>query len=221
LFGVSQMSLPIRLTYQDIAIAPTGTGVYAWYSSIFIGKRDLETFVNEVNARRVQPEQAVRYVGEELDALIFKRYQEDDYNVTIKGSLKPKYEGTAKHMPSAPKTLVSRLIDQPDRLALIAEALGNAAPYFTAPLYIGMAQNLRERLMRHKSMIDSQLDQTRSRVSTDLGDGDAGFAKQVVARGFDPMSLFVYVQELDVKNNEHVDLENILNRINFPIFGRN
>jgi hypothetical protein len=215
------MSSPIRLTYQDIAIAPTGTGVYAWYSSIYIGKRDLETFENEVKERRAQPEQAMQYVNEALDALIFKRYQEDDYNVTIRGALKPKYEGTARHMPSAPKTLVSRLIEQPDRLTLIAEALGNAAPYFTAPLYIGMAQNLRDRLMRHKSMIDVQLDQTRSKVVTDFGDGDAGFAKQVVARGFDPMSLFVYVQELDVKNNEQVDLESILNRINFPIFGRN
>jgi hypothetical protein len=218
---VPQMSSPTRLSYQDIAIAPTGTGVYAWYSSIYIGKRDLETFENEVKDRRNQPEQAMQYVNETLDGLIFKRYQEDDYNVTIRGALKPKYEGTARHMPSAPKTLVSRLIEQPERLALIAEALGNAAPYFTAPLYIGMAQNLRDRLMRHKSMIDVQLDQTRSKAVTDLGDGDAGFAKQVVARGFDPMSLFVYVQELDVKNNEQVDLESILNRINFPIFGRN
>jgi hypothetical protein len=49
----------------------------------------------------------------------------------------------------------------------------------------------------------------------------AGFANQVIARNFDPTNLFVHVAEVNVDTGEHNDLENILNRINYPIFGRN
>jgi hypothetical protein len=97
--------------------------------------------------------------------------------------------------------------------------LSQAAPFFTAPLYIGMASNLRSRLLHHKKLITQFSDNPGSVMGEE---GGSGFAKQVVARGFDPTQLFVACIAIDdIESDEQVDLENILNRINFPIFGRN
>lgn len=212
---------PIKLAYPDLATATQNSGVYAWYSSLTIWKSDLEEFERRVNAIKSDRAEAFRYIEEKLDSLVFKKYREDDYKVTLRGPLKPRFEGDAKHIPPVSDDLIERLIDDPSRLRIIADAISNAAPFFTAPLYIGMAKNLRERLLKHKSLIDSMYDSLRSRQTLEIKEGDAGFARQIVARGFDPMSLFVYVQEVDVRTNEQVDVESILNRINFPIFGRN
>lgn len=212
---------PKKMSYTDLATAPQCSGVYAWYSSLSIWKSDLDEFELRVNEKKNDRAQAFAYVEEKLDSLVFKKYREDDYQITLRGPLKPKYEGEAKHIPPASNSLVDRLIDDPTRLRVIAESINGAAPFFTAPLYIGMARNLRERLLKHKQLIDSLYDSLKSRNALEIKDGDAGFARQIVARGFDPMSLFVYVHEVDVRTNEQVDVESILNRINFPIFGRN
>ena len=215
------MSSPRKLSYSDLSIAPQTSGVYAWYSSLRIGARDLHDFEQTVIEIRDDRAKAVVYVEERLNSLLFKKYREDDYQIVLQGALKPKYEGDARHVPRPSTNLVERLIDDPSRLKIVAEAIGTAAPYFTAPLYIGMAKNLRERLGRHKQLIETLYDSLRSRNGIEIKDNDAGFARQIVARGFDPMTLFVYVHEVDVKTNEQVDVESILNRINFPIFGRN
>lgn len=116
-------------------------------------------------------------------------------------------------------TLVDRLIKQPERFRTIADVLASVAPGFTAPLYIGMAHNLRSRLRTHKRRITELRDNGVSPNTDELS--DAGFANQVARRGFEPTHLFVMVAEVPVDTTEHNDIENILNRINFPIFGRN
>jgi hypothetical protein len=123
------------------------------------------------------------------------------------------------HEPSRSDSLVGRLAATPERLRTIADILKTAAPWFTAPLYIGMAVNLRTRLKYHKSKIVELRDLQGHGSINDVA--EAGFANQVVARNFDPTNLFVQIAEVNVETGEHNDLENILNRINYPIFGRN
>ena len=215
---------PQKLNYPDLSTAPQTSGVYAWYSSLTIWRSDLVEFEHRVNELKGNRDQVYKYVEERLDSLVFRKYREDNYEITFWGPLKPKYQGEARHLSPASSSLIERLIDDPTRLQIIAYSVENAVPFFTAPLYIGMARNLRERLTKHKSLIDSLYDSqnsNKSKQTLDPKDGDVGFARQVVARGFDPMSLVVYVQEVDVRTNEHIDVESILNRINFPIFGRN
>lgn len=218
---MSQMKSPQKLSYAELSVAPQTSGIYAWYASLKIGARDLEEFRDAVESKKIEGEDPSAYVEERLNSLLFRKYREDDYQIALHGALKPKYEGLAQHIPRASSGVVDRLIEDPSRLKVIAESIATAAPFFTAPLYIGMARNLRERLAKHKQIIESLYDSLRTRNGLEIKDGDAGFARQVVARGFDPMSLFVYVQEIDVRTNEQVDVESILNRINFPIFGRN
>lgn len=210
-----------RFGWRELSRAPEEPGVYAWYAKLLISTADLSSFTENVHRRVAGGEDPRSYVSEVLERLIFRRYHEDNYQVTVSGPLKPRYVGEAAHQISMSQSLIERLCEDPERLRIIAETLAVAAPAFTAPLYIGMATSLRERLMKHKTLIEKLRD-AKSRKSTDeITDGDAGFARQIVARQFDPTNLFVHVRLVNSLGNEHVDIENILNRINFPIFGRN
>jgi hypothetical protein len=211
----------LRFGWRELSTAPEVPGVYAWYAKLLISTADLNEFAEKVNELSSQSIDPRPYVMDSLERLIFRRYHEDNYQVTVSGPLKPKYIGEAAHQASLSQSLVERLCLDPTRLAIIAETLAVAAPAFTAPLYIGMATSLRERLMKHKSLIEKLRDAKSRRANDEVLDGDAGFAKQIVARQFDPTNLFVHVRLVEAAGNEYVDIENVLNRINFPIFGRN
>ena len=208
------------LAWTEIELAPDSPGVYAWYSQLIISKADIEQIIAKVEAAKKKGEQAAQSeVKVALDRFIFNPYRESPYRVQLRGPLKPRFSGDIDHEPSKSDTLMARLVQNPERFRTIAEILTNAAPWFTSPLYIGMAANLRSRLRTHKNKIIEFRDKWGGSVIQDPG--DAGFASQVVGRGFDPTNLFVHVAEVHVDSGEHNDIENILNRINYPIFGRN
>lgn len=208
------------LAWSEVELAPETSGIYAWYSRIAIGTADINHTIGLIEAAKQRNEQnAQREVEAALDRLVFNAFRETPYKVSLRGPLKPKFEGYALHEPSRSHNLVERIAADPSRFRVIAEILKLAAPWFTAPLYIGMAANLRTRLRQHKNRI-IELRDTWKGAPQDEAD-DSGFANQVVARGFDPTTLFVHIAEVKVASSEHNDIENILNRINYPIFGRN
>jgi hypothetical protein len=208
------------LSWSEIDLAPETSGVYAWYSRLAIAKADIEGIIKRVEAAKQHNEAAARAEVEgALERFIFGPYREAPYQVLLRGALKPKYGGDISHEPTKSERLVARLVQDPTRIRVIADILKGAAPWFTAPLYIGMASNLRNRLRQHKQKIVDLRDTWSSGRGDDAP--EAGFANQVVARNFDPTNLFVHVAEVDVDGGEYNDIENILNRINYPIFGRN
>lgn len=206
------------LSWTEIELAPSRAGVYAWYSRMRISKADINEIISKVKSAPDQ--QTARTIIENaLDRFVFNPYRESPYRVLLRGQLKPRFVGDVEHEPSRSDSLVTRLAQNPERLHAIAALLGEAAPAFTSPLYIGMAGNLSTRLKTHKSKIIEFREQ-RNTTEAD-GTPEAGFARQVVDRGFDPTNLFVHIAEVDVEAGEQNDIENILNRINYPIFGRN
>lgn len=208
------------LTWSEIDLAPETPGVYAWYSRLVISKADIDAVINRVREAKQQGEiQARAEVEDALDQFIFSPYRETPYQVALRGQLKPKFSGEVIHEPSKSESLVGRLASNPERFRTVSEVLKTAAPWFTAPLYIGMAINLRSRLRQHRNKIVELRDLQGHGSIDDIA--EAGFANQVVARNFDPTNLFVQIAEVNVDTGEHNDLENILNRINYPIFGRN
>lgn len=208
------------LKWSEIDLAPETPGVYAWYSRLDISKADIDAIVKRVNeAKLIGDPQARAEVEDALDRFIFSPYRETPYQVALRGQLKPKFSGEVAHEPTRPESLVGRLAANPERFRTVSDILKTAAPWFTAPLYIGMAINLRSRLKQHKSKIVELRDLQGHGAIDDVA--EAGFANQVVARNFDPTNLFVHIAEVNVDTGEHNDLENILNRINYPIFGRN
>lgn len=209
----------ITLTWPNLGDAPEKAGVYAWYVRMHLGDADLDAFEREVERARASGQPTAPIVEEMLQRHFFHPFQENAYAVRLSGALKPRYVGELAHEPTRSEALIQRLGETPSRLRPIARALRGAAPHFTAPLYIGMASNLRKRLDQHKKLIKGLPD---NRGGLLYDERVSGFAKQVVARGFNPTQLFVACMTIgDVENDEHIDLENILNRINFPIFGRN
>lgn len=210
-----------KLAWSEIDLAPEAPGIYAWYSRLAISKADIEAVIKRINlAKQIGESEARVEVEEALDRFIFNPYRETPYQVSLRGKLKPKFWGEVAHLPTKSDTLIVRLIQNPERFRAISEVLKTAAPWFTAPLYIGMAINLRGRLRQHKNKIVELRDVQGGHFLFD-DPAEAGFANQVVARDFDPTNLFVHIAEIDVDSSEHNDLENILNRINYPIFGRN
>jgi hypothetical protein len=216
------MSAPVSraLNWSEVELAPEGPGVYAWYSRLVIAKADVEGVIKRVKDAQSKGEAAARQeVEAALDRFIYSPYRETPYQVSLRGQLKPKFSGEVQHEPIKSDSLIGRLASNPERFRTVADVLKTAAPWFTAPLYIGMATNLRGRLRQHRNKIVELRDfQSQASIDDHL---EAGFANQVVARNFDPTNLFVYVAELSVDTGEHNDIENILNRINYPIFGRN
>lgn len=208
-------------SWMEIDHVPETTGVYGWYSRLEVSRADIDSIMAEVQAEKARGDDLRAKVAIEraLDRFVFGPYRESPYRVELRGALKPRYGGEVNHEPSRSESLVDRLTQRPDRFRMIAEILAGAAPGFTAPLYIGMAVNLRTRLRKHKRRIIELRDNGWSPTTDDLA--DAGFANQVAARGFEPTNLFVMIAEVAADTSEHNDIENILNRINFPIFGRN
>lgn len=208
------------LNWSEIDLAPETPGVYAWYSRLVISKADIEAAIKRIaEAKKNGDLHARAEVEDVLDRFVFSPYRETPYQVSLRGQLKPKFSGEVAHEPSKSESLMGRLASNPERLRTISEVLKTAAPWFTAPLYIGMAINLRNRLKQHRNKIVELRDlQGHGSVDDTI---EAGFANQIVARNFDPTNLFVHIAEVTVDTGEHNDLENILNRINYPIFGRN
>ena len=55
----------------------------------------------------------------------------------------------------------------------------------------------------------------------DIESGDHSFALEIVTRRLVPTRLFVAIKTIPTDDNDYVDIENILNRINFKLICRN
>jgi hypothetical protein len=145
------------------------------------------------------------------------------YHVTLKGPLKAPYSGTAAHDRSLTHGLSQRLAESAERRKALWDALEQMVPYFAAPLYIGMAKSLRKRLRQHKDFIEGGLENLSLSTRSDATSlRDKGFASEVLRRKLAVERLSVYVLELpEEAKGSATDLENILNRVNYPVFGRN
>lgn len=214
-----------RFLWAEIYTTPASPGIYAWYYSPEITLFDLKEAIESLEELLCSgnKDEARCYVRELLDKRLFHYFRELPYRARIAGPLKPTHEGYLEHKPDISDSLVSRIVECPQRLQLIRDVLEVSAPHFASPLYIGMSDNLRQRLSKHKSLIEKY----RSRGVRDETDrthtqaGDMSFADQIVQRRIPPERLFVVICELTNLDSDPVDIENILNRIYYPVLGRN
>lgn len=207
--------------WADIVNAPALPGVYAWYYSPEITDYDLEQTIAQLKAcRDIDRPAAEELARTTLDSRIFKHFREDPYQAVIEGPLKPTYTGTMEHTFRVSSGLVQRIVDDPDRLRTIRSVLDMSAPMFASPLYMGMAGELRSRLATHKGLIEKYR-RLHRQGEEPLRNSDAGFAWQVAKRRIPPDRLIVFTCTTPADDNTAVDIENILNRIYYPILGRN
>ena len=207
--------------WADIVNAPALPGVYAWYYSPEITDYDLEQTITQLKACQDTDRPAAEMlVRTTLDNRVFKHFREDPYQARVEGPLKPTYTGTLEHTFEVSSGLVRRIVDDPERLRTIRDVLDLSAPMFASPLYMGMAGELRTRLATHKALIE-RYRRLHRQGDEPARNSDAGFAWQVAKRRIPPDRLVVFTCTTAADANTAVDIENILNRIYYPILGRN
>lgn len=214
-----------KLRWSELSQAPEGAGVYAWYYEPEITDFDLGVALSAIDQRLGVGDRpgAEAIVEALLNDNILSYFRQDPYEVMLSGPLKPRHLGRAAHEQKVSSGLVERVVDDPKRLRHLRDVLAASAPHFASPIYIGMSDGLRSRLARHRALIERfRAEDVRRDVLDDPSQPEeAGFARRVVRRRIPPDRLFVMVLETSAVEGLHVDAENILNRIYYPILGRN
>lgn len=212
--------------WAEIDDIPATTGVYAWYYRHRLADFDIKKLIAALNANPTPPPKTgSALVSAFLIAHLFQPFAEEPYDASIHGPLKPSYEGKLLNKAGISDELVSRIAADPTRLWTLKQVLEDAVPEFALPIYIGMSVNLNVRVRRHKALIERYKAAGGGAIeepaATTLEKNDQSFARQVVNRGFTPNGLAVAIRTIDAPENVHVDVGNILNRINYPLCGRN
>lgn len=211
-----------KFLWADLATAPAAPGIYAWYCRPQITDFDMKATMTAIYDTRIQDRAKAEATARSmLDDRVFKPFREEPYRAEIAGPLKASFSGPLDHEFTVSESLVKRVVDKPERLEVIREVLEKSAPMFASPLYIGMSVNLQSRLGGHKRLIE-RYRQMRLKETPPLRSSDAGFAWQIAKREISPDRLFVFTCEIgDADDGAATDIENILNRLYYPILGRN
>lgn len=212
--------------WPDIEETPDETGVYAWYYRHTLSDFDINKLVTDLKALAPNSaKDASARVVDFLQSHLFGIFVEEPYDALLRGPLKPTYQGKLINSPNISKDLVERIMAEPTRLWTLKKVLEEAVPEFASPIYIGMSVRLNVRLRRHKRLIERYKAAAGRPLDEDPVNAqdrnDHSFAREVVRRGFSTNGLVVSVRVIDASESVHVDAENILNRINYPLCGRN
>ena len=210
----------IKLHWHDIkknnSNIPTGNGVYAWYYSPRLSSYDIDNFYSNNDSLS---EEGIKHF---LNKYIFNFFSEEPYEIELSGKLKPKYKGQVEHVDLCSKSLIEKISSKKIGLYDIQELLTEFSECFLSPIYIGMADNLANRIISHKNLIGNYRDSSSFQQNEkEVSIKDSTFASRVVSRGYISNDLFVIVKELNCDEKLENVAENIMNRINYPILGRN
>lgn len=204
--------------WAEISNIPSSPGVYAWYYEVNISEKDITFFKDRIeNAKNKENGKPIKVVKSFLEEKVFKFFKEKEYKVDIYGELKPSYRGSLSRDQDGSTSLSKRILENPSRIEVIKKYISDITPNFSSPLYIGKSDNLKRRLKSHKRMIRNR--KKGEIYNEEEPEEDRNFADRVVKNSMQPS--FLYVETKVVEEGDiNLDVENILNRISFPIFGR-
>lgn len=212
--------------WNQISKVVESPGIYAWYLPLILSRHDVESTITKTDKfKSTNNEKLAKQTIENfLEKHVFQSFAEDPYDAVLSGPLKPTFKGKISHSIYTSTSLIQRIYEEPRRLIEIAEIIKATAPDFSSPIYIGMAKNLNVRLNNHKSKIERykvSLEKDKNNYSSDEEKRDHIFAKRIVDRKIIETELFVITSSIITESDIYKDIENLLNRINFPILGRN
>jgi hypothetical protein len=211
------------LNLAQIETAPPEPGIYAWYYVQVITERDLRD-LNDGLLKEEDEAKRRKLLQNFLLRNVFRAFVSPPYDAEMKGPLAPLFSGQLEHHQEVSESLLDRLCAAPERLRAIKRVLEAAVPEFASPIYIGMTDNLRRRLCTHKSLIEryraAEVFITDASSTDDETKRDHSFAREVSERKFSVNGLRVAIRSIEGQASEQADVENVLNRINFPICGR-
>lgn len=197
---------------------PQSSGIYAWYYKPRLGIADINNLIEKLEGSICDIDKK-KHISKFLDDRLFRFFSQPDYQVTASGPLMPKFSGSLNHVDNISSELIERILLDYNSISCIREILLELDVAFLSPIYVGMASNLSRRINTHKSLIEAI--KTKSKLDTDIEEKDQCFAERVVQRKMIESYLEVVTYEIDSNNNEHNFAENLVNRISYPILGRN
>lgn len=237
-----------RFDIENIAQAPTSPGLYAWYGVMVAGPPDWEINLQqgvdhgELNSRRLLRNHTARYRGPDLAveatggfSTVWQGLIKDSSNVDLQEMLDLASSSATSNDEDTPAPKLQYTLSSPNARKLLFSALSICNPIFSAPLYIGVAEDLSKRLDQHAKMLfklwdvysrdPTQLDKVLSNKKL-----KGQFAVRAVERGFSPESVEVWTLPLQSLNGENLNndqlrkiaeaLEWLLNRWHRPPLGR-
>lgn len=202
--------------WSQISSIDESPGVYAWYYKVKISKRDANKLVNRIKEEKERKGNKEReLVKKFINKNITRYFKKNDYHAKVDGRLKPRHEGKLKHISKMNKSLIKSIAQKPEKIFKLKEAIEGVSPKLTSPIYIGKAKNLRGRLKKHKRLIRKKEDVGEKEESENR---DEDFAVRVNKRSMSHDFLYVAVRK--VERGVEREVESILNRISFPVYGR-
>lgn len=186
-----------------VADAPTSPGIYAWFALPPRGLNNLASgdIGSDVSLDRLENE-------------FWRRLRRYPYKGRFSSQLAPCLEGdlAERTPPGVSEKVLELLADNPT----LIHVLRGLPLSFMTPVYIGKAQNLRERLGQHRRALleggnmgpATEADRTAVKQ----------FYSEVDSRGIEHGDLRVDWHETPGLKPEH--LEYVLNRIVYPAYGR-
>jgi hypothetical protein len=217
------------LGFDEVHQAPALAGLYAWYYRINLSESDIQRCIQTVEAAPAIDDKR-RCLEAFLTTFVFAFCRERPYSLVATGPLKPTYKGSLNHELHLSASMLDKLAANPHGLHDLKATLLKAVPCFASPIYIGLAKNLRERLGVHKRLIEKlrndkfteSFKMEADPPSIDEEPEDHSFAQDaVLMRRLNPTFLYVEVLPMALDKSQLHPIENILNRINYPLCGRN
>ncbi|MFI1163303.1 hypothetical protein ACH4UM_06745 [Streptomyces sp. NPDC020801] len=234
-----------RFGMLEVEQAPESPGIYAWYVTFQASAQDWET--KPVDGQDASIEGflgLLREYASYYEPLPITLHGSAPYGGRWDGALELDHGVNRRETTSVPEgTDRERERRERDREALdntissqtgrrlLAQFLGRATPVFSSPLYIGVAENLNERLQQHRSNYNRAMDWLRGNPNdADRLKRDAkNFGQRAAARGIAMENLEAWV--IDLKSLESdisvrslresaQSAEWLLHRLFAPILGR-
>lgn len=179
---------------------PERPGIYAWYLKLAQGKKKYNEFHSVMVHRNL--------------------------DVEARGELGEKYSGKMSREDFPFEKKYRKEDFQLENISLPDEKISLVSDIFAPPIYIGISQNLHNRLREHKNSLmkilyyrDEDSDADDETSDSDFGKRIARILKEKNYR--DINSLFIKTVEFeDIQREELWAIEYFLNRTFIPIFGR-
>jgi hypothetical protein len=219
---ISDLEMSEYYKWENIVDIPEKPGIYAWYFSPDLTNYDIEKLINDLRGETKDGQARRELVIKFLNKNIFSYYSNLPYMVIIEGSLKPTYKGQLEQATQPSVDLIDRILERPQRLKSLQNILAGLHPMFGNPIYVGKSSNLNIRIKEHKKQIQRYKNRGLYDRYPENEEAEKNtFASEICKRNLPVARLVVATHVVEYSDCEYTDIENILNRMYYPIFGRN
>ncbi|MGB3405328.1 MAG: hypothetical protein WBA77_21770 [Microcoleaceae cyanobacterium] len=218
------------LGFDEISDAPPQPGLYAWYANLGLGAADL---ADEGQTRRALEKQTQKYkpvplqvdikgnfgsrwVGKLSDSSI------DDLGNALLNQTSDNTNSEGSHSPEKQRgqKLCNALAESATRQALIS-TLEECIPIFLSPLYVGISDNLQQRLQHHVRQFRLVARKSKSQneyLTSDLDTEASGteFAMRAVNAKFKEDNLKAFIFPVpNIENLNPTEVRNVIEGVEF------